>query len=180
MESNRHPDAPVDKDEWMTPSDVIEFARTIMGEIDFDPCSTEEANKRVLARQYFTKEDNALARDWPHYQRIFMNPPFSRGKMDRFVDKIVELEVRHKLQAAFVITNNSTETRWAQKLAQHCTAVHFPEGRIGFLGPDGTPVKNNNRGQAFWYFGGNKRLFRQTLEGYGVVLERISNDRYLT
>lgn len=176
-ENTRNPKAPIDRDEWMSPGDLCEWARRVLGEIDFDPCSTEIANRQVLAHRYFTKEQDALVMAWPHDQRIYMNPPFSRGKMDAFVDKLLLMVRRQVVRAAFVVTNNATETKWAHKLFEASTAVCFPEGRIGFLGPDGSNVNNNNRGQAIWYFGPNKRHFRQVSEQHGVVVERISNDR---
>lgn len=50
--------------EWYTPSSIIEAARSCMGSIDLDPASCEEANERVKAKYYFTKEDDGLNRPW--------------------------------------------------------------------------------------------------------------------
>lgn len=174
----RNPDAPDDRDEWMTPTPIVALARDVLGEIDFDPCSTPAANLRVRAQRYFTKADNALVRAWPHDQRIFMNPPYSRGVIDAFVSKLIDLACASRLRAAFVITNNVTDTRWAHLLYEHCTALCYPQGRIHFLGPDGNPVRQTRQGQCFWYFGEHKRLFREVMESQGVVLERISSSRY--
>lgn len=60
--------------EWFTPPKIIELVREVMGSIDLDPCSCEEANKTVQASRFFTKEDDGLLRDWMG-PNIFVNPP---------------------------------------------------------------------------------------------------------
>jgi hypothetical protein len=49
------------------------------GDIDLDPASCAEANERVRAKQYFTKDMDGLKQDWTG--SVFLNPPGdSRGK----------------------------------------------------------------------------------------------------
>ncbi len=62
--------------EHFTPMDIVEAARITMGGIDFDPASTEEANKRIGAESIFTRGDNGFVRAWPG--RVFLNPPGGR------------------------------------------------------------------------------------------------------
>ena len=59
--------------DWMTPTWVIEKARTIMGSIDLDPASCEEANQRVKAKNYFNPSNSGLDNKW--YGNVFLNPP---------------------------------------------------------------------------------------------------------
>lgn len=50
--------------EWYTPSKYIEAARAVMGSIDLDPATTEQANKTICAKKYYTRETNGLLQEW--------------------------------------------------------------------------------------------------------------------
>jgi hypothetical protein len=62
--------------EHFTPSDVVEFARAVMGGIDLDPASCPLANTVVGADQIYAVEDNGFPRPW--HGRVFLNPPGGR------------------------------------------------------------------------------------------------------
>jgi len=63
--------------EWYTPKWVMELVRQVMGNIDLDPCSCEEANKIVQAARIITKEQDGLLLPWDNEvpANIFINPP---------------------------------------------------------------------------------------------------------
>ena len=64
--------------EHYTPIEIIDAARVTMGgDIDLDPASTATVNaKRVDARNFFTKAEDGLAREW--HGRVWLNPPGGR------------------------------------------------------------------------------------------------------
>ena len=74
-----------DSPEWYTPSVFVEAARELMGGIDLDPASHEEANRIVMADHYYTEADNGLLQEW--YGRVFLNPP--SGLVNDFWDLLV-------------------------------------------------------------------------------------------
>ena len=103
-------------EEWFTPAAIIEAARTCMGGIDLDPASCAKANETVRATRYLTADDDALNVELRWHGRIFCNPPYVTGKIERFVGKLVS-EYEHPdggVTEAVLLTNNTTETRWWQ------------------------------------------------------------------
>lgn len=65
-------------EEWMTPTDVIEAARALMGGIDLDPASSAEANTRVKARRFYGPGAGSAGADGlskPWKGKVFLNPP---------------------------------------------------------------------------------------------------------
>lgn len=83
----------MDSPEWYTPSPFIEAARKVMGGIDLDPASHEEANLIVNATNFYTVENNGLRLPWRG--RIFVNPP---GGKDANGQSLVPQFWRHMLR----------------------------------------------------------------------------------
>lgn len=61
---------------WGTPSDIIERARRVMGEISLDPCSSVQFNETVKANKFYSLDDrgeNGLELPW--FGSVLCNPP---------------------------------------------------------------------------------------------------------
>ncbi len=58
---------------WFTPEVLVDAARTIMGSIDLDPTSCDEAQDRINADEYYTSEEDGLEQSW--WGNVFLNPP---------------------------------------------------------------------------------------------------------
>lgn len=146
--------------EWYTPAEYIEAARTVMGTIDLDPASNDFANGTVKAETYYTEETNGLTHEWTG--NIWMNPPYSGGVISQFVKKLVESDFTQ----AIVLVNNATDTEWFRMLTSKAKAIVFTTGRIRFVKRDGaknTPLQ----GQAFVYFGKNRLKFVEVFSRFG-------------
>lgn len=157
-------------DEWYTPQEYVESARRVMGSIDFDPASTEEANRRIGATEYYTLETDSLRPDVVWRGKVWMNPPYSRV-IKHFVKKLVDSYINGTVTEAIIVTNNGTDTLWCHELLSVASAICLHKGRIGFLDSTGNCVQNNNKGQIFFYIGGNTRAFRAEFRQYGKILE---------
>lgn len=159
-------------DEWYTPAEYIELAREAMGGIDLDPAGCEFAQPTVRATRYYTQEDDGLAQPWSG--RVWLNPPYSKGLIDRFVDKVcAEYAVGH-VEQAIVLTHNFTDTAWFHKLMTGATAVCFTRGRIRFYTEDG--VGNSpTSGHVFFYFGPNVETFAERFSKIGFILPKTSS-----
>lgn len=134
--------------EWYTPGEYIEAARSVMGEINLDPASSEIANKTVKADHIYTVEDNGLEKPW--FGNVWLNPPYATDLIGKFAEKVVN-ELGN-INQAIVLVNNATETEWFYGMVTNATAVCFPKSRVKFYTPDGktgAPLQ----GQAIIYFG---------------------------
>ena len=153
-------------DEWYTPTKYIDMAREVMGGIDLDPASCEFAQKEVRAEAFYTEKDDGLEQQWRG--RIWLNPPYSKGLIDKFVEKVCAEFVLGGVEQAIVLTHNFTDTGWFHKLMSCATAVCFTKGRVKFYNKEG--VGNSpTSGHVFLYFGQNVEAFAEKFSEVGVV-----------
>lgn len=152
------------ENEWYTPECYIESARLVMGSIDLDPASSEIANKRVKAKQYFTQNENGLQQGW--FGNIWMNPPYAQPLIFQFIEKLADKTYNQ----AIVLVNNGTETKWGQMILSFSSAVCFHSSRIKFFNPLGELGEAPLQGQMICYIGSNKNTFIQEFNKYGVCL----------
>jgi ParB family chromosome partitioning protein len=160
--------------EWYTPSEYIEAARAVMGTIDLDPASSNEANTVVQATQYFTAATDGLAEPWAGH--VFMNPPYAAHLIGRFTKKLADHYAAGDIPEAICLVNNATETEWFRALVDQATAVVFPTARIRFWktgGETGSPLQ----GQAILYLGRRPWAFLKAFRQFGWAAW-ISNKGY--
>lgn len=162
-------DPDYDGDEWYTPAEYLDAVRAVLGAIDLDPATSEEAQAAVQARTYYTKQDNGLVAPWAG--KVFMNPPYSTPLIQQFIDRAVQEYAAGSIQEAIILTNNSSETRWFQSLLRLCP-VCFPASRLRFWRA-GADVFGARQGQALFYMGPNGGRFREVFSQYGAVLRAI-------
>jgi phage N-6-adenine-methyltransferase len=154
------------ENEWYTPPDIIRVARSVLGAIDLDPASSEQAQGVVQAKQFFTLQDDGLARMW--HGNVWLNPPYAQPFIEQFADKMIEEVAAGRIASAIMLTHNYTDTAWFQKLATASKAICFPRGRIRFVAPDGS-LAAPTQGQAFFYFGNDSARFVETFCALGLV-----------
>lgn len=116
-------------DEWYTPRAILDA----LGPFDLDPCAPQ-TRPWDTAAVHFSRRDDGLSRAW--FGRVWLNPPYSQGLVDRFMARMAE----HGRGTALV--NAATDTEWfARFVWDGATAVLFVYQRIAFQSPEGTLPK---------------------------------------
>lgn len=163
--------------ERYTPEYIIQLARKTMGNIDVDPASSEIANNSLIkASMFFDKETNGLLQEW--HGKIWLNPPYQRGLIESFIDKLLEEYHAGRTTEAIILTHNASETKWYGKLLEETTAMCVVSGRIRFYAinnggqvykPKGAPLQ----GQFITYIGSNWQTFCDIFKQLGTCLRPV-------
>lgn len=139
--------------EWYTPDHILQFARGMLGgPFDLDPASSEQANRIVGASRFYTKEMNGLAVPW-EAERLWLNPPYARGLLEQFIDKLLGERSAFRVKSAALLMNNCTETSAGQKVLRHARQICFLHKRTKFLNQELQPVNSPLQGQILAFFG---------------------------
>jgi hypothetical protein len=152
-----------ESDEYYTPAKYVEPSREVLGGIDLDPASCEEAQRTVTARIYFTKEQNGLLQPWPGPGiSVFLNSPY--GDMaGQFNGKLIDEYNNGNVTAAITLVSaHSTDMDWFQRLLDH--PVCFTDHRIAF-----SQKTDPIGGSAFFYLGDHHDLFYRKFIQFGRV-----------
>lgn len=142
-------------DEWYSPDYILDKAREVLGTIELDPATSDIAQQRVRALNYFTAKDNGLLYEWKG--RVWCNPPYSAALIKKFTAKFLEQYNNGNMLEGIMLTNSGTDTQWNTPLSNGVQA--YTVGRISFVQPDGTQKATGSRGQCFTYFGPNPDKF---------------------
>ncbi len=121
-------------DEWLTPKPIIE-ALGGYASFDLDPCAPAIQPWPTAQRKY-TISDNGLLLPWAG--RVWLNPPYSQPKLNRFLGRLVA----HGKGCALIFARTETET-FDRFVWQAAHGVLFLKGRLTFHLPDGTPADAN-------------------------------------
>ena len=159
-----------DSNEWYTPSEYIEAARSVMGGIDLDPASCEIAQTVVKADVYLTKIENGLAQRWIR-ERVWLNPPY--GDIEPWVAKLIaEFDDGHFVKQAIIVVNNATETGWFQSLLARFPVCALSR-RIPFWRHDQSG-EQARQGQVMFYLGADVDRFIEVFQALGPILRRVA------
>ena len=155
--------------EWYTPKKYVEAARNVLGEIDLDPASSEQANRIVQAKLFYDQTRDGLTQTWKA-QKVWLNPPYckqgSTSNQDRWTAKLLTEYKAGNVKEAILLVTAATETTWFHRLYQF--PMCFVKGRIQFTTPTGKKG-GATKGSIFVYVGRQPEKFRQVFARFGVV-----------
>lgn len=160
--------------EWYTPVCYLDAVREVLGDIDLDPASSEQANQTVRADRIFTKEDDGLARDW--FGRVFLNPPYGRiaggeSLAGAFCAKAIEQFEAGKIDAGIILVNSLHSQSWQAPLYDF--PVCFVDHRIQFASADGEVNKSPTFQNIFIYLGRDIGKFAASFDRFGYVMQKV-------
>ena len=152
--------------EWYTPAPYIEAARCVLGKINLDPASCEEANRTVRAEVYFDEQADGLEQAW--FGNVFLNPPYGEAAGPFVAKALEEYEAGCVKSAVLLLSAHATDNSWCQPLLRH--TLCFTQGRISFDAPGGQAKGNALFGSLFVYLGPEPERFAEVFEQFGAVV----------
>lgn len=170
-----------ESNEWYTPAKYIEAVREVLGGIDLDPASNEQANRTVQAKDFFDAGRNGLEIDW--YGRVFLNPPYGVAKIEiSGIEKRVSLAgafcmralnqyVEGHINAGIILVNSLHSQNWQAPLYDY--PICFVDHRIHFVSGDGEENENPTFQNIFVYLGLDVPRFARVFSRFGYVMQRV-------
>jgi hypothetical protein len=124
--------------EWYTPAEYIEAARVVLGGIDLDASSCEQANRIVKADRFYAEKDNGLNQTW-EANSCWLNPPYGktagRSNQEIWSQRLLAEYQRGRVGAAILLVNAEPGNRWFRPLWNY--PLCFTDHRIRFYTEDG-------------------------------------------
>lgn len=164
-----------ESNEWYTPASYVDAARELMGEIDLDPASCEEANQVIKATQFYSKREDGLHLSW--YGRVWLNPPYGFdggfSNQERWTRSLIERYQAGLIDEAVLLVNANTEAKWFQPLYDYL--ICFTNHRIRFYNSEGDSSQPT-QGNALVYFGKQRRRFIELFRQFGRVIQEANPD----
>lgn len=116
------------KDLWETPPEIF---NPLNEEFEFtlDPCCTLATAK---CGKCFTPFNDGLKETWQG-ERVYCNPPYSRGNIDLWVEKCYK-ESRKPNTVVVGLLPVSTSANWWHEWVWKKAELRFIKGRVKFLG----------------------------------------------
>tara|TARA_R110000822_G_C15238824_1_gene486123 strand:- start:46 stop:573 length:528 start_codon:yes stop_codon:yes gene_type:complete len=124
---------------WGTPSKFMEYMKTHIHFVpDLDAAASFENKK---ANRYFSELDNSLDKDW--FGKVWLNPPFGKVLLPKFLDKCNEQIQRDEVEEIFVLIPARTDTKWFhEKVMKGAKYIYLIKGRFNFESPYSTDGAN--------------------------------------
>jgi hypothetical protein len=114
---------------WITPRWIVEA----LGPFDLDPCAADP-------RPWDCARHNVTANglDVPWHGRVWLNPPFDRYVVSRWIQRLAD----HG--SGIALLHARTEAEWFLPCWRDATAILFLTRRLHFHHPDGTRAHANS------------------------------------
>ena len=126
-----HQSAKMDKDEWLTPPEIL----NALGDFDLDPCAPI-VRPWEMAKRHYTIDDLGLTKPW--HGRVWCNPPYG-SQTGIWLQRLAD----HGNGIALIFARTETEMFFSQ-VWRRADALLFIEGRLYFYHVDGKKAEANS------------------------------------
>ena len=157
-------------DENYTKEYVVKPFRDLVNGFDLDPFSCDRANQIIQSSTFWTKADDAFSKDWSLYHTKWINPPYSKG----LIEKAVAMTISYShIGHSFLLTNSNTSSDWYLEAQKNSKCYLTFNHRLEFTNPknDGKKKKSgNDASQTLFYFGNLiPQEFKKTCQHLGNI-----------
>ena len=162
--------------ECYTAPKYIALVKKVLGEIDLDVASCREANdKHVKAKNFYSKEEDALLPSNPWRGKIYGNFPFQSVYMTPAVDKLIEQRAIGNCTEAIWCSGGFTDNAWFHTLLANADAMCLVRGRVKFIEPgqDAPRGPGPNFGTVFSYLGRKRKRFADVFGEIGTIVKAV-------
>ncbi|WGE81814.1 phage N-6-adenine-methyltransferase [Actinobacillus equuli subsp. haemolyticus] len=166
------------KNTWQTPPECANYVKRRWA-IKWDGAATVE-NK--ICDYFITPEIDflnfeSIDRIIENNARIFINPPYGRGYVEKFVKQAVRL-MNEKRCFVVMLLNADKSTEWFKLIREHATEVIDIVGkRVAFINPiTKKPVEDNPKWQMFAVFDPYAEGFVTSYVSYDKIKQVGTND----
>ncbi|MCY4129588.1 MAG: DNA N-6-adenine-methyltransferase, partial [Gammaproteobacteria bacterium] len=142
--------------EAYTPREIIEAARLSMGEIDLDPASCDLANTVVKAKLFYSENDSGLDRSWAGC--VWLNPPFSGGRLRLFVCALLAEFVHCNVDKACLLAPHVGGSTWVDEINAVADYIVCLKQHLPWWGPQRT--SGSAIGHSVWLFNADPSPWR--------------------
>lgn len=169
--------------EHYTPAGILSRVRSVIGEIDLDPASCRIANETVQAKQYFTKDDDGLSKDW--FGKVFLNPPGGRitnqSSQKVWWYKLLDEWNKGNVEEAIFLSFSLDLLQTSQSSSDKAIGKHLlciPSKRIRFIDELGNVQKSPTHANMIAYLPSKNKyhqlLFISAFENLGTIVNKSS------
>ena len=148
------------------PAPVLDGLRLTLGNIDVDPCSSEAAQERIAATEWYSAAQDGLSRTWHGTVHVF--PPPER--IDEFAAKLVAELESGRVRCAALLGPADLRSDWAVHLLEQAAfaALVIERGRRS---SEAAANRNHEMGRlALFLLGVDSDRLTEVFDTWGVTL----------
>ena len=154
---------PHDSDVKLTPRSVLDPIDAFWPDgIDLDPCG--DTNSLVGARNTIVPPDDGLSVDWSWAKTIWLNPPYSREQVPKWLQKMTDAQCSGAEGLALLKHDHTTE--WWRKYVRPRARCEWGR-RVSFICPQGESAIFPS---TLVYFGNEPERFYFKFRDYGQIV----------